>query len=71
MVARWQLVRLGLTEAAIDTRVWTGRLYRVHQGVYTVGHPYVHRNGRLLAAALAFGPRAVLSHRTGLSSGGS
>jgi very-short-patch-repair endonuclease len=64
VVARWQLLRLGLTEAAVDTRVWTGRLYRVHQGVYAVGHPYVHRNGRLMAAALAFGPRAVLSHRT-------
>jgi very-short-patch-repair endonuclease len=64
VVARWQLLRLGLTETGIDTRVWTGRLHLVHKGVYAVGHAYMHRNGRLMAAALAFGPRAVLSHRT-------
>ena len=40
------------------------RLHRVHQGVYAVGHRSLRAEGRRLAAVLACGPNAVLSHRT-------
>src|SRR4051812_16114385 len=63
-IARRQLIRLGLTQAAIDKRVWTGRLHVIHQGVYAVGHSHIERRGRLMAATLAFPDGAVLSHRT-------
>src|SRR3954470_9193305 len=63
-IARRQLIRIGLTEAAIDKRVWAGRLHVIHAGVYAVGHPHIERRGRLMAATLAFPDGAVLSHRT-------
>jgi len=44
-------------------RVSRGRLHRVHQGIYAVGHAIVTDNGRWMAAVLAGGPGAVLSHR--------
>jgi very-short-patch-repair endonuclease len=62
VVARVQLRDLGLTGAAIDRRVATGRLHVVHRGVYAVGHPVLGRHGRWLAAVLACGPGAALSH---------
>lgn len=45
-------------------RVAGGRLHRVHQGVYAVGHPLLTQRGRWMAAVLACGPEAVLSHRS-------
>jgi very-short-patch-repair endonuclease len=39
-----------------------GRLRRVHRGVYTVGHRLLSRDGRWMAAVLACGSDAVLSH---------
>jgi very-short-patch-repair endonuclease len=44
--------------------VRSGRLHRVHRGVYAVGHPVLTRDGRWLAAVLACGEGAVLSHRS-------
>ncbi len=64
VIARRQLMALGLTEYAIDKRVARGVLHVVHQGVYAVGHPRIGRNGRLMAAALAFPAGAALSHDT-------
>jgi hypothetical protein len=64
VVARWQLDRLGFGPGAIAYRVRTGRLHRLHVGVYAVGHPLVSVRGRWMAAVLAHGPRAVLSHRS-------
>ena len=43
-------------------RAAAGRLHRIHQGVYAVGHPVLTVNGRRMAAVLAAGPGAVLSH---------
>jgi very-short-patch-repair endonuclease len=63
-IARRQLRMLGLDEAAIDNRVWSGRLHVLHMGVYAVGHSHLDRRGRLMAATLAFPEGAVLSHRT-------
>ena len=64
VVARAQLIGLGLGEDAIDGRLRSGRLHRLHRGVYAVGHRAVPREGRWMAAVLACGPGAVLSHRS-------
>jgi very-short-patch-repair endonuclease len=39
-----------------------GRLHRLHQGVFAVGHTNISLEGRCLAAVLASGPRSLLSH---------
>lgn len=36
----------------------------MHQGVYAVGHPALRREGHWMAASLACGPGAVVSHAT-------
>jgi very-short-patch-repair endonuclease len=64
VVARRQLLELGLGENAIDGRLRRGWLHRLHAGVYAVGHRVVPREGRWMAAVLANGPCAVLSHRS-------
>lgn len=67
VVARAQLERLGLSSAAIGRRVDACRLHRVHRGIYAVGHPLLTAEGRLMAAVLACGDGAVLSHRSAAS----
>lgn len=62
IVTTQQLVECGLTRAAISKRVRSGRLYRLHQGVYAVGHDGLSEEARWMAAVLACGPSAVLSH---------
>jgi len=64
VVARRQLADAGFGRAAISARLRTGRLHRLHAGVYLVGHQLVSREGRWLAAVLASGPEAVLSHHS-------
>ena len=49
---------------AIARRIESGRLHRLYRGVYAVGHTIVNRRGRYLAAVLACGDGAVLSHRS-------
>jgi len=65
IVSRRQLTALGFGDDAIWRRVRDGRLHRVHQGIYSVGHAVVGRQGRWLAAVLACGDGAALSHRSG------
>jgi very-short-patch-repair endonuclease len=62
VVARSQLLQIGLTAREIDHRLTVGRLHLLHQEVYAVGHLVVPREGRWLAAVFATGPDAVLSH---------
>jgi very-short-patch-repair endonuclease len=62
VVAARQLVALGLAQQTITEWVAAGRLHRVHRGVYAVGHPLLGANGRRMAAVLACGPGAALSH---------
>lgn len=62
VVARWQLMDIGMTERAIEHRIATGRLHRVARGVYAVGHSRISQPGRWMAALLSSGPGAVLSH---------
>ena len=57
-----QLEALGLGRSAVTRRVQAGRLHRIHRGVYAVGHRALRVEGRRLAAVLACGPGAVLSH---------
>ena len=63
VVCYWQLIGLRLGPDAIQYRVATGRLHRLYRGVYAVGHPVLSREGRWMAAVLACGEGAVLSHR--------
>jgi very-short-patch-repair endonuclease len=62
VVAVDQLRVVGVTGRAASHRAKAGRLHRVHRGIYAVGHESIGRHGRLLAAALACGPGAVISH---------
>jgi predicted transcriptional regulator of viral defense system len=64
VVGRAQLVGLGLEPGAIGRRLRAGRLHRLHSGVYAVGHKVLSPEGRWMAAVLACGPQAVLSHRS-------
>ena len=64
VVSRAQLRDAGLTPKAIDHRVEVGRLHAVHRGVYAVGHRRLTRHSRWMAAVLAGGVGAVLSHRS-------
>jgi very-short-patch-repair endonuclease len=57
-----QLRTAGVTDDAVKGRVRAGRLYRVHRGVYAVGHGYLSREGHWMAAVLA--SSGVLSHRS-------
>jgi very-short-patch-repair endonuclease len=61
-ITRKQLVEAGLRRGAIGTRVRNGRLHRVHRGVYAVGHHGLSQYGLWMAAVLAHGEGAVLSH---------
>jgi very-short-patch-repair endonuclease len=62
VVSIGQLAALGLGRSAVTRRVQAGRLHRIHRGVYAVGHRALRVEGRRLAAVLACGPGAVLSH---------
>jgi very-short-patch-repair endonuclease len=64
VVARAQLLALGMDRNAIAYRRRVGRLHALHRGVYAVGHPRLSPEGRFMAAVLAAGPGAVLSHRS-------
>jgi hypothetical protein len=64
VVTRVQMRSLGLTDRAIARRIAAGRLHRLHRGVYAVGHTAVSLRGRWLAAVLASGEGALLSHRS-------
>jgi very-short-patch-repair endonuclease len=59
-----QLQSIGMTTSAVTHRVRTGRLHRLHQGVYAVGHANPSAEGKLMAAVLASGAGAVVSHRS-------
>jgi hypothetical protein len=53
---------LGYSEAAVRRAVAAGRLHRLFRGVYAVGHMRLTQQGRCLAAVLACGRGALLSH---------
>jgi very-short-patch-repair endonuclease len=57
-----ELLACGLSARQVVVRVDTGRLHRVHRGVYAVGHAKLSTEACFLAAVKACGPDAVLSH---------
>ncbi len=59
-----QLQVAGLGRNAIAKRCKAGRLHRLHRGVYVVGHIAPSNERRWMAAVLALGDSAVLSHRS-------
>jgi predicted transcriptional regulator of viral defense system len=62
MVTHRQLVAIGIRSGAIKRRVAAGRLVRRYRGVYAVGHVQDTPAGRWIAAVMACGHGAVLSH---------
>ncbi|MFN8217500.1 MAG: type IV toxin-antitoxin system AbiEi family antitoxin domain-containing protein [Solirubrobacterales bacterium] len=62
VVSTAQLRRVGIDKSGVDRRLRAGRLHRVHRGVYAVGHPGLGWLGRWMAAVLACGEGAALSH---------
>lgn len=63
-VTRSQLLAAGVSISAIRLRHRDGRLRALHAGVYATGPGPLTRRGRWLAAVLAVGAGAVLSHRS-------
>ena len=64
VVALDQLGALGLQPGGVAHRLLAGRLHRLHAGVYAVGHMRLTQRGRWMAAVLACGDGALLSHRS-------
>jgi very-short-patch-repair endonuclease len=64
IVGRAQLLEFGMSARAIEGRVERRILHRLYSGVYKVGYRRINRKGRWMAAVLASGPNACLSHRS-------
>jgi very-short-patch-repair endonuclease len=62
VVTAEQLREAGIDKSAVTRRVKAGRLHRLHRGVYAVGHRAPNFHTRWMAAVLASGDGAVLSH---------
>lgn len=63
LVTTRQLAAAGMSRDAIRTRCKRSSLHRVHQGVYLFGTAILLPGARELAAVLACGDSAVVSHR--------
>jgi very-short-patch-repair endonuclease len=64
VISTAQLRLVGLSHTGINRRMQAGRLHRRFRGVYAVGHTGVSTEGEWMAAVLACGEGAVLSHRS-------
>src|SRR6266511_870489 len=62
VVTRAQMRELGLASWVIHHRIAVKRLHPVFRGVYAVGRPELTQYGGWMAAVLACGPDAALSH---------
>lgn len=62
VVAKRQLTALGATRWWLEKRLERGTLLEVHRHVYAVGHRREDAHARWMAAVLAGGPGALLSH---------
>ena len=58
-----QLEAVGLSDSGVRKRVAAGKLHRVYPGAFAVGHSRITWTGRYMAAVLAAGEDAVMSHR--------
>jgi very-short-patch-repair endonuclease len=61
-VTRTELLTFGVPASTIETWVARGRLIPAHAGVYALGYPRVEPEALAMAAVLAGGVGAVLSH---------
>jgi hypothetical protein len=64
VVSRRQLMGVGYTRRELEQRLHGGRLHHISNGVYAVGRRELTPHGRWMAAVLACGDGAVLSHRS-------
>src|SRR5690242_18521174 len=64
VITRIQLLALGFTQSAIRYRLARGRLRQVYPGVYAVGQLRLTQKGEWIAAVLACGDGAALSHQS-------
>ena len=64
VVSAGQIAELGLSGSGLRSRIASGRLHRIHHGVFAVGHRVLRTEGRYMAAVLSCGGGAVLSHRS-------
>ena len=64
VVAHFQLREIGFGTEAIKARLANHLFHRLHGEIYAVGHARLGRGGWWWAGLLAYGPDAVLSHRT-------
>jgi hypothetical protein len=64
VVSLVQLIAFGLSASAVRSRVGAGRLHPVHRSVYAVGRRRLTARGIWMAAVLACGEGARLSHRS-------
>ncbi len=64
VVAHSELIALGVSDDVISGWLRAGRIASMHRGVYAVGHAHLSRHGHFLAAVLACGPGAALSHQS-------
>jgi very-short-patch-repair endonuclease len=62
VITRAQLLELGMTRTTIDNWVKHSRLHSLYRGIFLLGHPRPIAGARQLAAVLACGRGAVLSH---------
>src|SRR5689334_4784594 len=67
LIARKQLYAVGVTDGAIGRRLASGRLLRIHPGVYAVRPALEVALAHEAAALLACGPHAFLSHASAAS----
>jgi very-short-patch-repair endonuclease len=62
VVTTAQIAAAGIDKSGLGRRVRAGRLHPIHRGVYAVGHAGLSQEGVWVAAVLACGDGAVLSH---------
>jgi hypothetical protein len=63
MLARWELLALGVERGAIRARLAGKRLHPVHRAVYSLSPRVRTEAGAFIAAVLALGPDAVVARR--------
>lgn len=66
VVSASQLIESGLSTSAISRWAASGRLHRIHRGVYAVGHSGLSLHGRWEAVTLYCGEGSAISHRSGI-----
>ena len=67
VAARWQLRDVGFGDGSVEWSLHSGKLVAHYEGVYSPVHRAISTQGRLMAAVLASGRGAVLSHQSAAS----